>query len=60
MKYYLKLFFLISIIMLPEIGTAQLGGDYDLGGIYKESYYVVRELSSQVHMDLIRLVFFLI
>ena len=46
MKYYLNLSFFISIIIVPEIGTAQLVGDYNLVGITKESHYIARELSS--------------
>jgi len=36
---------LIGAIVLPDIGFAQMAGNYDLVGVYNVYYYIVRELS---------------
>ena len=37
---------LIGAIVLPDIGFAQMAGNYDLVGVYNVYYYIVRELSN--------------
>ena len=37
---------LIGAIVLPDIGSAQMAGNYDLVGVYNVYYYIVRELSN--------------
>ncbi len=37
---------LIGAIVLPDIGFAQMAGNYDLVGVYNIYYYIVRELSN--------------
>jgi len=37
---------LIGAIVLPDIGSAQMAGNYDLVGVYNIYYYIVRELSN--------------
>ena len=37
---------IIGAIVLPDIGFAQMAGNYDLVGVYNVYYYIVRELSN--------------
>jgi len=37
---------LIGSIVLPDIGSAQMAGNYDLVGVYNVYWYIVRELSN--------------
>jgi len=37
---------MIGVIILPDIGSAQMAGNYDLVGVYNIYYYIVRELSN--------------
>ena len=39
---------LIGAIVLPDIGSAQLAGNYDLVGVDNHYYYIVREMSNSL------------
>ncbi len=39
---------LIGVIILPDIGSAQMAGNYDLVGVYNVYNYVVREMSNSL------------
>jgi len=39
---------LIGVIILPDIGSAQLAGNYDLVGVDNHYYYIVREMSNSL------------
>ena len=39
---------LIGAILLPDIGSAQLAGNYDLVGVDNHYYYIVREMSNSL------------
>jgi len=39
---------LIGVIILPDIGSAQAAGNYDLIGVYNQYYYIVRETSNSL------------
>ncbi len=39
---------LIGAIVLPDIGFAQMAGNYDLVGVYNVYYYIIREMSNSL------------
>ena len=39
---------LIGVIILPDIGSAQMAGNYNLVGVYNVYNYVVREMSNSL------------
>ena len=39
---------LVGVIMLPDIGSAQYAGNYDLTGVYNVYLYIIRELSNSL------------
>ena len=39
---------LVGVVLLPDIGSAQLAGNYDLVGVDNHYYYIVREMSNSL------------
>ena len=39
---------LVGVILLPDIGSAQYAGNYDLTGVHNVYNYIVREMSNSL------------